>query len=287
MAANILDGKKRAEEIRQGLKKEIEVFKSSFNAVPKLAALQVDDNSGFSVYINAQKKFAQGIGMEYQLHSMDSGASHQDVKERILSLNTDNSVTGIILQAPLPDAFDFMELASSMLPLKDVEGLHPENKGRLLLKNYKVVPPTAAAALELIKLSGIDLYGKEAVIIGHSRIVGKPLAMLLLDEFATVTVCHIATSERGSLRDHIKRAEVLVAAVGKANIIDGGWIREGAVVIDVGINRVGSKLVGDVEFETARKRASHITPVPGGVGPLTTAMLMQNCLNLFKLQRGQ
>ncbi|MFA5500758.1 MAG: bifunctional 5,10-methylenetetrahydrofolate dehydrogenase/5,10-methenyltetrahydrofolate cyclohydrolase, partial [Candidatus Omnitrophota bacterium] len=167
-------------------------------------------------------------------------------------------------------------------PEKDAEGMHPENLGRILLGQYKIGPCTAMAVMELLEASKIDLYGKEAVIVGHSEIVGKPLALMLLNKFATTTVCHIATGERGALADHVKRAEVLIVAVGKAGIVKGEWVKEGAVVIDVGINKVADKIVGDVEFEEASARAAFITPVPGGVGPLTTTILMRNVVELFR-----
>ena len=159
-----------------------------------------------------------------------------------------------------------------------------ENLGKILLGQYRIGPCTAMAVMELLESTKVNLYGKEAVIVGHSEIVGKPLSLMLLNKFATTTVCHIGTGERGTLPDHVKRAEVLVAAVGKAGIIKGGWIKEGAIVIDVGINRVADKIVGDVEFEAAEKRASWITPVPGGVGPLTVTMLMRNLVEAAKSQ---
>jgi len=163
--------------------------------------------------------------------------------------------------------------------------MHPANIGKIVFGKANILPCTPAAIMELLKEVGVDLYGKEVVIVGHSEIVGKPLALLLLEKFATVTVCHIGTSKAGKLEEHVSKAEVLIVAVGKAGIIKGEWIKEGAIVIDVGINRVGDKIVGDVEFETAEKRASYITPVPGGVGPLTVTMLMRNVVEAAKLQQ--
>jgi methylenetetrahydrofolate dehydrogenase (NADP+)/methenyltetrahydrofolate cyclohydrolase len=162
--------------------------------------------------------------------------------------------------------------------------MHPANIGKITFGRAKVLPCTAAAVMELLQASGVDLYGKEVVVVGHSEIVGKPLALLLLDKFATVTVCHIGTSKAGKLEEHVRKAEVLIVAVGKAGLIKGEWVKEGAIVIDVGINRVADKIVGDVEFETAQSRASYITPVPGGVGPLTVTMLMRNLVETAKLQ---
>ena len=199
-------------------------------------------------------------------------------------LNDDVNVTAIILQLPLPKQINARVVVEFMDPAKDAEGMHPSNLGKILQANFDIAPCTPLAVMELLKLSGIKLYGKEAVIVGHSEIVGKPLSLMLLKEFATTTVCHIATGERGSLPEHVKKAEVLIVAVGKAGLVKGEWVKEGAVVIDVGINRVGDKLVGDVEFEEASKRAGFITPVPGGVGPLTVTMLMKNVIALYKNQ---
>jgi len=279
--ATILDGKRRAQEIREALKREV----ASFDSAPRLIALQVNDDTAFSVYAEAQKRMAEDLGIEYELLTLAKNATEKDLVQTIQSLNDNKGVNGIIVQSPLPQEFDFFKIASFISPLKDVEGLHPEHNGKMLLGQCGIIPPTAAAVMDLIHLSGVDLYGKEVVIIGHSRIVGKPLALLLLNEFATVTVCHIATSEKGDLVGHIKRAEVLIVAVGKAGLVKGAWLKKGAVVIDVGINRCNGKIWGDVEFEAAKKKASYITPVPGGVGPLTTAILMQNCVTLFKRQR--
>lgn len=285
MHAIILDGSKKAVEIKRELSDKIKLLKRSTGSVPRLVALQIGEGGAFSVYANSQKKIANTINMDYELIKLAGSISEQDLIEKIIQFNKDESVNGIILQSPLPEGFDLIRITSFISSDKDVEGISPENKGKLLLNAYKVVPPTASAAMELIGLCGIDLYGKEAVIIGHSGIVGKPLAMLLLDKFATVTVCHIATSEKGNLIEHIKCAEVLIVAVGKPKLVKGEWIKENAVVIDIGINRVDGKIVGDVEFDRASKRASYITPVPGGVGPLTTTILMRNCVELFQKQK--
>ncbi|TRZ51369.1 MAG: bifunctional 5,10-methylenetetrahydrofolate dehydrogenase/5,10-methenyltetrahydrofolate cyclohydrolase [Dehalococcoidia bacterium] len=284
MSAIILDGKLKANEIKRNLRQEIGRLKALSGRIPRLAALQVGDETSFSVYVNSQKKAAYEIGIDYRLVKLPSDCTEKCLLDNILSLNNDKGVSGIILQSPLPAAFDIVKISSFISSNKDVEGVNPENKGKLLLNSYKVVPPTASAVMELIGLSGISLKGREAVIIGHSGIVGKPIAMLLLDKLCTVTVCHIETHKRGNLLEHIKRAEVLIASAGKPNLVKGEWIRENAVVIDVGINRVEDKIVGDVEFGKALLRASYISPVPGGVGPLTTTILMRNCVELFKNQ---
>ncbi|HPP66817.1 MAG TPA: bifunctional 5,10-methylenetetrahydrofolate dehydrogenase/5,10-methenyltetrahydrofolate cyclohydrolase, partial [bacterium] len=201
----------------------------------------------------------------------------------IEQLNKDNSITGIILQLPLPTGMDVRKIQSKIAPNKDVEGVNPVNLGWILYGRPLLAPCTALAVKELIDSTGVDLYGKEVVMVGHSDIVGKPVALLLVDKFATVSICHIGTSDRGMLDHHVKEAEILIVAVGKAGLIKGEWIREGAIVIDVGINAVGDKIVGDVEFETAKERAGWITPVPGGVGPVTTAMLLKNTVTAARL----
>ena len=222
-------------------------------------------------------------GIEYKLHELDAASTQEQVEEFINKLNADAGVNGIILQMPLPQGVDAKKLQKQIAPAKDIEAMHPENLGKVVFGKPKVGPCTAMAVIELIESSGVDLYGKEAVVVGHSEIVGKPVALMLLEKFATTTVCHIGTGERGLLPEHVKRAEILVVAVGKAGIVKGEWVKEGAVVVDVGINRVDDKIVGDVEFEEAAKRAAFITPVPGGVGPLTVTMLMRNTVEAFKM----
>ncbi|HEO63713.1 MAG TPA: bifunctional 5,10-methylenetetrahydrofolate dehydrogenase/5,10-methenyltetrahydrofolate cyclohydrolase, partial [Candidatus Omnitrophica bacterium] len=200
-------------------------------------------------------------------------------------LNKDSSVDGIMLMKPMPKNIDYNRLALKLDPAKDIEGIHPFNIGRITESYPYLVPPTVKAVLKILDSVVKDLKGLEVVIVGHSYIVGKPLALLLADRLATVTICHIGTSESGNLKNHVKRADILVVAAGKPNLIKGSWIKEGAVVVDVGINKYKSKIVGDVEFEEAKDKASFITPVPGGVGPLTNVMLMENLL--FAAKRRQ
>ncbi len=225
------------------------------------------------------------MGIEYQLHKLSKDTiTESSLIDFIQKLNADEAVSGIIIQMPLPETIDYKKISQFILPSKDIDGMHPSNIGKIISGQAKILPCTAAAVMELVNESGIDLYGKEVVVVGHSEIVGKPIALLLLDRFATVTVCHIGTSKAGKLEEHVRRAEVLIVAVGKAGLIKGEWIKEGAVVIDVGINRVDGKIVGDVEFDEAQKRASFITPVPGGVGPLTVTILMRNLAEAAKSQ---
>ena len=284
MGAKILEGKSIAGKIKESLKKEIESLKQKTSSSPKLVSIQVGENAASAVYIKSQKKNAENLGIEYELKTLDIKIKENALVEEIKKLNQDKSVSGIIVQLPLPKGIDHRLVMSSVSPGKDAEGMHPENLGHALLGDAKLAPCTACAAMELIESTGVELYGKEAVVVGHSEIVGKPLNMLLLNKFVTTTVCHIATGERGVLPEHVRKAEILIVAVGKAELVKGDWIKEGAIVIDVGINRVGDKLVGDIEFEKAKEKAAFITPVPGGVGPLTVTMLMRNVVNAFKMQ---
>lgn len=279
--ATLLEGKTLAEKIKGQIREEI----LKLNFQPVLASIQVGENAASEAYIKSQEKTAQNLGIAYQLHKLDSALSEVGLKEFIQKLNQDQRVNGIIIQMPIPQHIDYRKISQFIATQKDVEGIHPQSIGQILSGKAKISPCTPQAVMELIKSTGINLYGKEVVVVGHSEIVGKPLALLLLEKFATVTICHIATSEAGKLAEHVKRAEVLIVAVGKANLIKGAWIKEGSIVIDVGINRVGDKIVGDVEFEAAEKRAAFITPVPGGVGPLTVTMLMRNLVEATKLQQ--
>jgi len=185
----------------------------------------------------------------------------------------------------LPEQLDAQRISSLIDPRKDIEGIHPQNSARRFFAKARIGSCTALAVMELIESTGVNLEGKEAVVVGHSEIVGRPVSMLLLDKLATTTICHVATDQAGLLEDHVKRADVLVVAVGKPHVIKGEWIKKGAIVIDVGINVVDRRVVGDVEFEIARERAAFISPVPGGVGPVTVMMVMKNTVEAFKLQR--
>jgi len=279
--AKLLEGKPIAEKIKEEIKTQIQALKFK----PVLASIMVGDNPGAASYVKSQAKTAENLGIEYQLHKLAQGTSELVLIEFIEKLNADKSVNGIIVQMPLPPAIDYKKISRYILPEKDVEGMHPANIGKILFGQAKIVPCTPAAVMELLKETAVDLYGREVVVVGHSEIVGKPLALLLLDKFATVSVCHIGTSKAGKLEEHVNKAEVLIVAVGKAGLIKGEWVKEGAIVIDVGINRVGDKIIGDVEFEEAQKRASWITPVPGGVGPLTVTMLMRNLVEAARSQQ--
>lgn len=283
MAAQIIDGKRIAGEIKERLIKEIEELKKQ-GITPSLSAIQVGDDPGTGVYVRAQQRSCEKIGLGYELHQFKKDVSQKELRDFIAHLNEDTGVSGIILQMPLPSQLDGRILQGMIDPKKDAEGVSPANMGMVVYGKPLLAPCTAMAVMELINSVGVKLYGKEAVVVGHSDIVGKPTALLLLDKFVTTSVCHIATGERGTLPKYVSHAEILIVAVGKANLVKGEWVKEGAIVIDVGINRVEGKIVGDVEFEVAKERASYITPVPGGVGAVTTAMLLKNCVQAAKLQ---
>jgi len=279
--AKLLEGKPLAQNLKEEIKSEV----SSLKKKPVLASIQVGDNAGAQAYVKSQKKTAETLGIDYQFHKLSQDTTEPSLIEFIQKLNSDKSVNGIIIQMPLPTQVDYKKISQFISPDKDAEGMHPANIGKIVFGKANILPCTPAAVMELLNSTGVNLYGKEVVVVGHSEIVGKPLALLLLDKFATVTICHIGTSQAGKLEEHVRKAEVLVVAVGKAGLIKGEWIKEGAIVVDVGINRIGDKIVGDVEFETAEKRAAYITPVPGGVGPLTVTMLMRNVVEAAKLQQ--
>ena len=280
MPGELLKGKPVADKIKESLKNDIATFKTK----PKLVAFQIGENPASEVYVKNQIKLAESLGIEYELKKIGQDASQSDAEKAIRVLNDDRTVTAVIVQLPVPKQIDAKKLVNLIDPSKDAEGMHPYNLGRILLGNYSIGPCTAMAVMEILESTGQKLYGKEVVCVGHSEIVGKPLSLMLLNKFATTTVCHIATGERGILPEHVKRAEILVVAVGRAGLIKGEWVKDGAIVVDVGINKVGDKIVGDVEFEEALLKASHITPVPGGVGPLTTTILMRNVVELHKLK---
>lgn len=282
--ANLLQGKIIAEQINLRVKQEVVNLRDKYNLQPVLCAIQVGDDLESTLYLDFQGKVAQRLSIGYVIKKLPALTTKQELIAVIKQLNNDSKINGIILQLPLPKQLDPKQISGSLKPEKDVEGVHPENLGNIILKQKGFAPCTACAVMELLKSLKIDLAGKEAVIVGHSEIVGKPLAIMLLNELVTTTVCHIATDKRGVLAEHVKRAEILIVAVGKPNLIKGDWIKPGAIVIDVGINCVEQKIVGDIEFEQAEKKAAFITPVPGGVGPVTVALLMQNVVQAAKNQ---
>lgn len=274
MPAKILDGKQLATQIRA----ELRSARATLGSRPvRLVSIEVGSNDAAEVYVRNQQRAAEDVGIELSPLRLPTETSETDLLASIKELNEDPDVAGIILQRPLPIGIDGRRMQAKIHPDKDVEGMNPANMGAILYKEPLLSPCTAQAALHLIRHTGVDLRGAETVVVGHSEIVGKPVAILLLHHLSTVTVCHVGTR---NLTDHTRRADILVVAVGKAGLIDGEMIKPGAVVIDIGINQRpdGKGIVGDVHFESAFEVAGHITPVPGGVGPVTVAMLLRNTL---------
>ncbi len=287
MSAVLLDGKVLALQALAGLKAEVERLKGLTGVIPRFVNIVIGHDAGAASYGKSQKRAAEAIGVDYQFTFLPAQVSQEELLEQINFLNHDMAVHGVMLHKPVPAGILFDAAVNAISPDKDLEGMGVVNRGRLFMGQTKVIPCTPAAAMALLAASGVDLAGRNAVIVGRSEIVGKPMAMLLLEKNATVTVCHSGTSRAGHLEDHVRAAEILVVAMGKPGFIRGEWVREGAVVIDVGINAVDGKITGDVGFEAAVQRAAFITPVPGGVGPVTAVMLMRNGIELFKQHLGQ
>lgn len=284
MSARILYGKEFAAQIKESARLEVEKLKNNFGVTPGLAVIIVGENPASQVYVRNKHKTCEELGIVSEVVAMPENTSKENLLAKIDELNADEKIHGILVQLPLPDAIKAHsdEILNRIDPKKDVDGFHPVNVGNLVIGNPQLVPCTPAGCIEMLDLAGIEIDGKRAVIIGRSNIVGKPLFHLLLARHATVTVCHTHTK---NLAEIAREAEILVAASGKPNLVTGDMIREGATVIDVGINRIApKKLVGDVDFDAAKEIAGAITPVPGGVGLLTVAMLMKNVVKAAKLQ---
>jgi methylenetetrahydrofolate dehydrogenase (NADP+)/methenyltetrahydrofolate cyclohydrolase len=274
MTAKILDGKKMSAEIRAAIKEKVVLLKEK-GIVPGLAVILVGDNPASKVYVGQKEKGCLEAGFASFLHRLPETTSQEELLALIDKLNADKTVHGILVQLPLPRQIDPDTVLAAIRPEKDVDGFHPVNIGRLVAGLPASEPCTPKGILRLLKSTGIPLAGKEAVVIGRSNIVGKPVALMLLAESATVTICHSKTAD---LAEHARRADILVAAIGKPRFVTADMVKEGAVVIDVGINRLEEGLVGDVDYEPVAEKASWITPVPGGVGPMTIAMLLENTL---------
>jgi len=280
----IIDGAALARQIREGVKSRTAELATQGRAV-HLTAILVGSTAAGELYAQRQKETCAAAGIHYELITLPADATFEDVSGTIARLNRDLTVTGIMLHLPLPEHLDATELQHKIDPVKDVEGVNPSNIGYVVYGHTLIAPCTALAVIELIRSTGVELRGAEAVVVGASEIAGKPIALLLTEQMATVTLCHIATRD---LAAHTRRADVVVVAVGKAGLITADHVRDGAVVIDVGINRVKqadgtSKTVGDVVFEAVAPKAAHITPVPGGVGPMTVAILLRNSLRSAEL----
>jgi len=284
MSAQVVEGKRIAQSVYDELRGEVPQLIRQTGRRPVLVSVYAGSHPAIEVYIRSQNRVARELGIEYRWYHLPDNAEEREVLRRLDQLNRDPEVTGVILQLPLPAHLRRSVLVNAIDPVKDVDGTHPENVGAALIGEMRVGSCTALAVMRLLDSTGTAMEGREAVIVGHSELVGKPVSLMLLDRWATVTICHIATARRGLLAEHVRRAEILVVAVGSPEVIKGEWIHPGAVVIDVGINQVGKRVVGDVEFAMARERAAFITPVPGGVGPVTVSMLMQNTVKAFKAQ---
>ncbi|MBU2591187.1 MAG: bifunctional methylenetetrahydrofolate dehydrogenase/methenyltetrahydrofolate cyclohydrolase FolD [Nitrospinota bacterium] len=284
MTANIIDGKKIAADIRKEIAEEVALLNKKVGVSPALAVVLVGEDPASAVYVRNKKRACEEIGIRSVSHDLSAENSEADLLKLIDSLNNDKEINGILVQLPLPKHISEAKVLEAIRPEKDVDCFHPVNVGLLSLNKAYLKPCTPAGVIELLDRSGIKIEGKDAVIIGRSNIVGKPAIQLLLQRNATVTVCHSKTKDIG---EKCKKADIIVAAVGIAEFLKGNMVKEGAVIIDVGINRnAEGKLVGDVAFDEVSKVASYITPVPGGVGPMTIAMLMKNTLTAFKVQRG-
>lgn len=275
----IIDGKALATSVQEKLKDEVERLKSQ-GITPGLAVVLVGEDPASQVYVRNKKKKCVEVGMNSFEHILPASTSEADLLALIRKLNADETVNGILVQLPLPKQINSRIVLDTILPEKDVDGFHPYNVGKMLIGEESFVPCTPLGVMEIIDSVGYDLSGKDAVIIGRSNIVGKPMMVLLMQRNATVTVCHSKTKD---IDKKIAAADVVIAAIGKAEFVKGEWIKKGALVIDVGINRTAeNRLIGDVEFSTSKDRAAFISPVPGGVGPMTITMLLQNTLTACK-----
>jgi methylenetetrahydrofolate dehydrogenase (NADP+)/methenyltetrahydrofolate cyclohydrolase len=279
--AQIIDGKAIAAKIRREIAEGVNSLKGA-GIVPGLAVVLVGDDPASRVYVSMKEKACQEVGMLSEEYKLPGETTETELLALIEKLNNDPKIHGILVQLPLPRQINTEHVLESISPAKDVDGFHPYNVGRLVVGKPLFQPCTPYGVMVMLKESGVDLSGKEVVVVGRSNIVGKPVAFMCLAQHATVTLCHSRTKD---LSAKVGSADILIAAVGQPEMIKGEWIKEGAIVIDVGVNRVGEKkLVGDVEFEAASRRASAITPVPGGVGPMTITMLLYNTLESAKRQ---
>jgi methylenetetrahydrofolate dehydrogenase (NADP+)/methenyltetrahydrofolate cyclohydrolase len=297
--AKLISGTKISQDIKNEITEEVKEMKRTKGIVPGLAAILVGDNPASKVYVGSKQKGCEEVGFKSETIKMDEDVSTEDVLKELDKLNNREDIHGILVQLPLPEQIDKSKVLEAIYPEKDVDGFHPVNIGRLVTQQECLVPATPSGIIEMLKREGIDIKGKNATVVGHSEIVGKPVSLLLLNEWATVTICHIETRD---LKIHTRDADILIVATGVPYLIKGDMVKEGAVVIDVGINRItkdkanqellewrkedfenkGATLIGDVDFLRVEPKASYISPVPGGVGPMTIAMLLSNTLKAAK-----
>lgn len=280
---NIIDGKAVSKKVKEDVKAECEQLKAK-GVTPGLAVIIVGDDPASQVYVHNKEVACEACGFYSVKYALPAETTQDELNALIDKLNKDDKINGILCQLPLPSHLDDKEVINRIDPLKDVDAFHPVNVGAIMIDDYNYLPCTPAGVMELIHSTGVDVSGKKAVVMGRSNIVGKPMAMLLLHENATVEITHSRTQ---NLADITKEADILVAAIGKAKFVKADMVKDGAVVIDVGMNRdENGKLCGDVDFENVKDKCSFITPVPGGVGPMTIAMLMKNTLTAAKIQNG-
>jgi methylenetetrahydrofolate dehydrogenase (NADP+)/methenyltetrahydrofolate cyclohydrolase len=283
--AVIIDGKAVAKEVQKKIKDDVEGLERRWGMVPGLAVVLVGEDPASHIYVRNKEKACKEVGIKSFEHLLPATITERDLLALVHQLNKDKRVHGILVQLPLPPHIRAEKILEAILPSKDIDGFHPINQGSLVLGSDGFKPCTPMGIMKLLESANCDPKGKSAVVVGRSNIVGKPIALMLLAKHATVTICHSRTA---SLRDEVSHADILIVAIGKAGLVRGDWVKPGAVVIDVGMNRsANGKLCGDVEFDTAKERASAITPVPGGVGPMTICMLLYNTLKAAKdsLQR--
>jgi len=286
VSATIIDGKQVAARIREEIREEAEKFTTETGVVPHLAAILVGDDPASAIYVRNKQRASEKAGLKSTLHRMPAETTQDELLNLIAQCNTDPSVHGILVQLPLPEQIDELAVLDAVVPEKDVDAFHPENVGLIVQGRPRFLPCTPRGVQELLRSANVETAGAHAVILGRSEIVGKPMALLLMQKGelanATVTICHSRTK---NLPEITRTADILIAAIGKAKFVTAEMVKPGAVVIDVGTNRVDGKLAGDVDFEAVSPIASAITPVPGGVGPMTIAMLLKNTLTAAKLAR--
>ena len=282
--AQIINGTEVSASVRKAVAEETAQLRDSRGLKVGLAVVIVGNNPASRVYVNNKKKACEEVGFQSFEYALDENTTEEQLLDLVNVLNRDVRVNGLLVQLPLPKQINETALINAISPEKEVDAFHPVNVGKIMIGDYSFLPCTPAGVMELIASTGTEISGKTCVVIGRSNIVGKPMAMLLLHKSGTVTICHSKTQ---NLKEICQRADILVVAVGRANFVTGDMIKPGAVVIDVGMNRLeNGKLCGDVDFESAEKVASYITPVPGGVGPMTISMLMRNTLTAAKQQAG-
>ncbi len=276
----ILDGKKLANKIKDDIKIEVKTLKENYEVTPGLAVILVGDDPASHTYVKMKSKSSKEVGIYSITHEMPIDIKESEILETIIMMNKNPNIDGILVQLPLPSHIDTTKVLESVAPEKDVDGFHPFNVGRLVTNLDGFVPCTPLGVMRLLNEYNIDVKGMNAVVVGASNIVGKPMANLLLNANATVDICHIYTKD---LKSHTLKADILIVGVGKVNLITADMVRDGVIIIDIGINKLeNGKLVGDVDYENISKKASYITPVPGGVGPMTIAMLLENTLKASK-----